>query len=421
MVLMTVILLFSWGSGIQALDKLDIWLIDAANFHAAQQHYLEGFQSRYPDVKLNVSKFPYGQIQEKIMAAFVAGNEPDFLEVMSQALQLPIRQGQIAAIPESVISKKYMEENLVSAALREFEFRGKYYAFPTSTGIYSGCFIYNKDLVAEYGVKVESLKTWDELITAAQKMTKWDSSGRMTQAGLSVHDCEETIFWSSLILTAGGRLLSPDETKAGFNTPIGQKVTQDYLDFFDKHRVDDIRFAGVLSPTNNFVKGRIAMFPEGPWVGPWLKAGFPDFNYGIATAPPYVPGKPWRIAIMASEAWAVTEKAKDSEIAWTFLKFLSSEENMLFWNLSTGEFPSRRALVNHPKVLADYNFGPVVPLSGTAEPVGYMRNADQWISLITDMLQKVATHAMTVKGALSEAEKEINKMFAYYDATIPVK
>lgn len=421
MMLVMVILLFGGWSTVQARDEqLDIWLIDIANFKAAQDHYLEGFQARYPDVKLNVTKFPYGQIQEKMMAAFIAGNEPDFLEIMSQALQLPIRKGRIAAIPESLYSNEYLEENLVEAALKEFKFRGKYYAFPTSTGVYSGCLIYNKDLVAKYGVDVESLGTWDELINTAQKMTKW-KNGRMIQSGLSVHDCEEEIFWSSLILTAGGRVLSPDGTKAGFNTSIGQKVTQDYSDFFNKYKVDSVHFPGVLSATNNFVKGSIAMFPEGPWVGPWLEAGFPEFNYGIAAAPSYVSGKPWRIAILVSEAWAVTEKAKNKEIAWTFLKFLASEENMLFWNLSTGEFPSRKTLVHHPKIVANKNFGPVVALMDAAEHVGYIRNAEEWGHTITGMLENVATRKMTVKEALSHAEEEINKMFAHYDATIPVK
>jgi multiple sugar transport system substrate-binding protein len=400
-------------------DVVNFWCIAVANYEPAQKHYIEGFEKASPNIKINVTKFPYEQVYEKLLAAFAAGAEPDACEVMIQAVAIAMRQGKLAPLPENIFPKQKLEDMFSVEALKNVAFRGRYYGLPATGYSVSGGIVYNKKLFREAGVTADQIKTWDDLMVAAKKLTKRSDSGEMVQAGFSMHDNEEAAHYQSFLFTAGGRMLD-DDLNPAFNSVLGRKVLQNYVDLFDVQKVDDMKFPGALSATNNFAKGKIAMLMEGCWYMRWMKEAFPFIETDAFPCPtPYAPN-PWSPVMFSIEGWYVTQKG-DRPASWEFMKYLATPEQMLDWSITTGDITAVKSLWTNPKMLAQDIFKAYLPYLPNTKYVGYVRSGNRWIETVRQMLQKATTHEMSVQDALAWATKEQKTMFEEYDATVPIK
>ncbi|HZV72233.1 MAG TPA: extracellular solute-binding protein [Conexibacter sp.] len=126
--------------------------------------FVASFKKKYPNVKVEVTKFSTEDYWTKTLAAFSSGSEPDiFIPNAGEDLNKYIRAGKIAALENLVDLKYYNPATLVP--------------FKDSKGHIDGIPIYsyiilgwdNQNLLSKYRLAVP--KTWDELLAACHKLS----------------------------------------------------------------------------------------------------------------------------------------------------------------------------------------------------------------------------------------------------------
>ena len=204
--------------------------------------------------------------------------------------------------------------------------------------------VYNKDLFQKAGIPAPTPDwTWDDFRAAAKATT--DAPNNVFGAVFPA-DASETMVWEyeAMLWEAGGDILSPDNTKAVFNSAAGvraatvlQSLKQDGSLYLDYH--PDAGKSEQL-----FNSGNIGMIITGPWD----LSSFPDANYGVVQMPSFDPGGS-HITIAGPDNWVIFDNGPDRvNASWDFLKFLASPDNVLKDSLATGHLPTRTSVEQLP-------------------------------------------------------------------------
>jgi multiple sugar transport system substrate-binding protein len=184
---------------------------------------------------------------------------------------------------------------------------------------------YNKKLFDEAGVAYpDETWTWDDLLAAAQQLTKPDGS----QWGIQIPNSWGDWLWPRgmmpLIFQNGGELISEDGTKTtGYlNSPETVEAIQWYVDLFKVHKVAPTKQdVESLAGQDLFQTGRVAML----WTGRWpLKDFLANSELSFGTAP--LPQGKERANSICWAGFAVYSKSQNKDAAWAFLKHLTAEE-----------------------------------------------------------------------------------------------
>jgi multiple sugar transport system substrate-binding protein len=200
--------------------------------------------------------------------------------------------------------------------------------------------VYNKKLFDQAGIPHPTASwTWDDFRAAAKALT----NASQKQFGWAyVNDASEDTVWrfDALLWQAGGDILTPDGSKAAFNSPAGvkaatllqQMATVDHSVYLD---------SGNGNYANLFNSGKIAML----FTGPWDLSSFPDVNYGVQV----LPGDQNHQTISGPDQWVMFNNGSArTKAAWTFLKWFTSSQQALAWSLATGDLPIRASITKLP-------------------------------------------------------------------------
>lgn len=292
---------------------------------------LEEFEREHPEVKLEVSMFPYLKLRQQIMIKLMAGSPIDVIETTFPQVIEYITKGLIDPVPP------YIEENMreiyYPQVLKIGTLKGEHhYGIPCSSG--SIAFFYNKTLFAEAGIK-EAPKTWDELLTVAQKLTKRDAADKLTQLGLGPFSppkdifpytawfrSNDAVFWKS----KNGKFV---ETKC--TEPNAVEALQWMYDMVYKYKVSHPTYGGGFRA---FALGKTAMVGFATWLGYYIVTLKPDLNFATTTMP-YNDEKTNRPYSNLFGWWqCVMSESNNKKLAWEFIE----NQNQAKYDYSQGDF-----------------------------------------------------------------------------------
>ena len=273
---------------VQAMDKL------IANFQAAN-----------PDITVKQVTFPYADYQTRIVAAKLAGQGPDVMQLFYGWLDSFISGGLLQPLDPAVFPHAEIEAEffpIVSAMKRGED----YYGLPTA--VRSLALFYNKPLLAEAGMNPPT--TLDELLAVAEATTKRDGAGNITSEGITMDFAGQDHHWWREVLTRqfGGEPYDADGNVA-YNSEAGAKALGFYAGLQTEHKVGLSGFmdegqaafrAGLAAMTNDGTF-RLGAFANPPFE--WGVVELPANADGVrptmrATSPtasaPALPAKSWR-------------------------------------------------------------------------------------------------------------------------------
>ena len=192
---------------------------------------------------------------------------------------------------------------------------------------------YNKDVLAKAGVQPP--KTWDELKTAAKKLTSGKQYGFAFNA---TADYEGAWQFLPPMWTNGG-----DETD--LKSPQVAEALQFWKDLVDDGSVSKSVVNWKQSDVNDqFIAGKAAMMLNGPWQIPALQKA--KINFGVVPFPINKPDQT-SVAPLGGEAWTVPEtgneakKAKAAEL----VKCMNTDENQMLRAKQGGLVPTKARAV----------------------------------------------------------------------------
>ena len=184
------------------------------------QAILDAFEAKYPNITLDYQ--PIATDYPTAMAAkFSAGEPPDLFYVDSSVAQDWIDQGVLQDLDAMAAERGFDTSQFFEGYLDAFKGPdGKTYGFPKDGNTLA--MAYNTELLTAAGI--EPPTTWDELKTAAEKLT---AGGK--KAFCLNHSLDRAL---AFVYQEGGSLLSEDKTENTIDSPEVKDALQTYLGFF---------------------------------------------------------------------------------------------------------------------------------------------------------------------------------------------
>ena len=289
---------------------------------------LDGFKAKYPNIKLDYQ--PVATDYATAMAAkFSSGAPPDLFYVDSFVSPDWIDQGVLQELDTMAADRGFDTSQFFPGYLDAFKGPdGKIYGFPKDGNTLA--MAYNTDMLAAAGIQPPT--TWDELKTAAQKLTTADHPGLCLSSTL-----DRAL---AFIYQNGGSLFSEDKTQNTVNTPEVQAALQTYLGFFKSGQgalAKNLKGAPDWCGKALGLKQAAIIF-EGGWVDPFMKSTYPDVNYAWAE----LPKGTQQATLGFTTSYSIGADAKNKDAAWVLLTYLTGPEGMKTWTEGGIANPSRK-------------------------------------------------------------------------------
>ena len=376
---------YVFDSRVQAMDKL------IANFEAAN-----------PDITVKQTTFPYADYQTRVVAAKVAGQGPDVVQLFYGWLDTFVAGGLIQPLDPAVFSHEEIESEFfpIVTAMKVGE---DYYGLPTA--VRSLALFYNKDLFAEAGIE-NPPSNLEEFLAAAEATTKRDGSGNITSAGVTMDMAgQDHHWWREVLIRQNGGTPYDEEGNVAYNDAAGIAALKYYTDLQTEHKVGLMGFMDEGQAA--FRAGLAAMTIDGTFrLGAFANN---PFEWGVVELPADANGMRSNYSSYFANAIGAAAEGERKAAAEKFLTYITSEEAMQIWQETVGELPARRDAALSEENLADPILGAFLKGLDYAHTTKFYDEAGQR-QVAIDMVNRVLLEGQSIEDSVAQAaaaEQEI--------------
>ena len=329
-----------------AEEKIVISMEASAYVEAAHKMVYDELEKLYeaanPNIDIVYNGYPYADFWDKLTTEIVTGTESCIIEMQSGAQHYgtyaALREGETGAFVnlDSYIEKAGLAEKLVDQG--SLTYNGHYiglsdYAWG-SRAIY-----YRKSLFQEAGIDPATIKTNDDFLQAAIKLTKPAEGDKPAQYGFGAVLSTHSFVW--------------DEMKTFIALPIGAMYTKNNQPPYTADNVlvdspemkwafkwwQDMIFKYKVTPPGSFDKaqerelfwnGTVAMNIDGPWFVGMTRAEDPALMDDLGVFPSPMVNYNGTLYPFHGETYAITHLISSNcaypDEAWKFMEFMTTME-----------------------------------------------------------------------------------------------
>lgn len=363
---------------------------------ALVQQELNTFMQQNPNIKVTWSIIP-GDYPTKMRANIASGNVPDVFYLQPPMAQEYIKGGKLLNLSPYMARDNVSPSTYSDSLLKPFNCAdGTVYGIPkdwNSLGLF-----YNKTMFQQAGLGDPSNWTWDDLKSAAQKLTKPGVVGLSLSADASR--------WGAFLFADGGQMISSDGTKAEFNSTQGMDAATYYTSLVTNKFAAQPSDVGAGWNGEAFGKQEAAMTFEGGWMIPYMSQTFPSVQYGIAPMPKGPDGK--SADLLFTNAWAAYSGTKHPDAAWKLIKFLTGTSNQTTVLHAGFALPTVKSLANDSYF--SQNPGVKVLFDGATNGYAdFYGAADNEIhSEVSNALKAIMLGQASVQDAMNKAAQNVD-------------
>jgi multiple sugar transport system substrate-binding protein len=325
---------------------------------------IDQYNKDHPDVKVSELYSSNDLVLQKVLTAVRGNSAPDVAYMFGSWSPNIAKIPQVVDMKDEVSKPDWKWDDFYQAERDATKVGDKVVGVPALVD--NLAIVYNKKLFADAGVAPPTPDwTWDDFRAAAAKLT--DPAKGQFGWLIPADGSEDTVWhYIPMLWEAGGNILTPDNTKAAFNSEAGVKA----LTTLQQMAVDDKSL--YLDTTNEngpklMNSGKIAMLVTGPWD----LSSLSDIDYGVQVMPTYAGSNGGHQTIAGPDNWVVFNNGdKRKQAAIDFVKWLTAPEQVKAFSLGTGDLPIRASVGDDKSVLDELNKN--VP--GTAEFVANLKN-----------------------------------------------
>ncbi|WP_449394168.1 extracellular solute-binding protein [Devosia riboflavina] len=360
----------------------------------AMDQLIEKFQAANPDITVKQTTFPYADYQTRVVAAKVAGQGPDVVQLFYGWTDQFVNGGLIQPLDPAVFPHAEIESDffpIVSAMKRGED----YYGLPTA--VRSLALFYNKAIFAEAGI--EAPTTLDELLAAAEATTKRDGAGNITTAGITMDMAgQDHHWWREVLIRQNGGAPYDAEGNVAYNDAAGAAALKFYTDLQTEKNVGLVGFMDEGQAA--FRAGMAAMTIDGTF----RLGAFADnpFEWGVVELPADANGLRSNYSSYFANGIGATSTGEELAAAQKFLQYISSPEAMEIWLNTVGELPARRDVALTEANLADPIRGPFLKGLEYAHTTQFYDEAAQRQTAI-DMVNRVLLEGQSIEDSIAQA------------------
>ena len=284
---------------------------------------IDEWQRSHPCTIVKLEHTPYRGYADKLLTRIAGRSSPDI--ICTEVDLFVTFQSKDVLLDLTPYIKKDTELNIKDfypEIINRFTVGGKLYALPRDTAPYA-CVYYNKKLFDEAGVPYPK-DDWDvfDMLEKAKKLTKTDSSDRVTQYGFY------TWAWQNFVYAFGGSLVDNvnDPKRCTLDSKESLAGLSFYSDLINKYRVHPTSTAMTnlaMGVQGMFMTGRLAMFASGIWETPGLRK-IDNFEWDVAMFPRGPNGR--RAFGTGGSAYCILKDSKHPDEAFEVIKALSGRK-----------------------------------------------------------------------------------------------
>ncbi len=315
---------------------IELWgLVEARAWHGTFDAIRE-FERLHPHIRVKVGT-PGGQGDldpQKLLTAVVAGTPPDLLWFSRHALGMWASRGAFRPI-DDLIARDGIDLNEYYPGLREVcMWEGKTYCL--AWNIDGRVLFCNMPMLRAAGYD-RPPRTWDELAAMAAAMTKYDERrGRYETLGFAPNYGNAWLYlyaWQN-----GAEWFSPDGRTAQVSSPPVLGALDWMVKTYDAvggaDRVQSFQSSAQIEGIGDpFLSGRLAMQFNGGYYLDTIARYKPDLDVEVSLPPAAKEGME-PVSWSGGFAWVLPKDSRHPEEAWTFSKWMCSEEA---WRIITVE------------------------------------------------------------------------------------
>lgn len=276
------------------------------------------YQRKNPNVTIKYAKQSSINYRDRLTAAISGVNGPDILLLHNS--WLPMFRNLLAVMPTTVYSPAEYKTIFYPTVSRDFISGGNAYAVPLE--IDDLAMYVNQDILTAAGVNVPV--TWDgvdSFVTVAEKMTVHDAAGRITTSGTALGTASNVDHWQDII----GLIML--QAGVDLNSDLASTKAQEALGFYSSFATTERIWNETLdNSTLAFASGKVGMYFGPSWRIFDIKTLNPNLNFKVVPVPQLTGADSIDYATYWAEA--VSKNSKNQKIAWDFLKFLTSREEL---------------------------------------------------------------------------------------------
>jgi len=413
------------GGGQEAVAAAETVAIDFWTHWCSNNEYFEPFwvdaavqfNSVHPEVKfsINLNCVPYEGYEAKYSSAFDVKKGPGLYTGMTH-----VWAGQFGVadpMPKDIADK--MDEVLIGSAAPFGMYNGVRYGLPLEGGNFMMMYI-NVGLFKEAGLDPNKPpKTYTEMLEYAKKLTKYDSGGKITQAGYAIrykgHPFGIADKSAPFYHAWGAEWLSWDEKKASgyLNSPEAVDALAYYAGLVQTAKVSSV---DIDNPAGLFGQGLAGIMFRESWYEAWLLANAPDIDFKIYPLPSqkmesgYTNNFPW--------AYNVGNQISDTDKKWLWEMirwYINSQDVRKEHYVKSVMLPAYNDIIDDPtftnmKVFDAWK----TMVAGRAAPTYYIPPAHEVLTIIGQATLDAMYAKGTPKAVLDKAAKDIDVILAKY-------
>lgn len=368
---------YLFDSRVQAMDKL-----------------IENFEAANPDITVKHTTFPYADYQTRVVAAKVAGQGPDVVQLFYGWLDNFVAGGLIQPLDPAVFPQAQIESDFfpIVSAMKRGE---HYYGLPTA--VRSLALFYNKALFAEAGI--EAPTNLDELLAAAEATTKRDGAGNITTAGITMDmGGQDHHWWREVLIRQNGGEPYDAEGNVAYDSEAGAAALKFYTDLQTEKKVGLMGFMDEGQAA--FRAGLAAMTIDGTFrLGAFSSN---PFEWGVVELPADANGMRSNYSSYFANAIGASAQGEELVAAQKFLAYITSPEAMEIWLDTVGELPARPAVALTDANLTDPILGPFLKGLEYANTTKFYDEAAQR-QVAIDMVNRVLLENQPIEDSLKQA------------------
>lgn len=324
-------------------ETVTLWMHQGPAFIDATESLAESFKEE-TGISVDIQVIPYESLNQKIAAAFQAGNEPDIIQAFGSWLPTYINQGLFSAVPDDFAAT--FDEDFFAGSTEGLKVDGKYYGVPIELQCEYGLF-YVPEKAEAAGVEGKP-DSFEDIVKIGTESAVYN--GDVQEYGGLEFDNYDNVaqMFFSWIIQQGGEYWDEAGTNLNLQTEEAQKSWQALVDLITVDKVTDTKhIAGDLGTDTYFFGQNAAQLVKGSWAGAYGdEFDFHDWEYTFM--PAFEGDTPW---FMAETGWTyvVSENSDSKDAAWKFVEYCLKPENAMYFNISTGTIPSLKAVAEDPE------------------------------------------------------------------------
>ncbi|MEH7222281.1 extracellular solute-binding protein [Bacillus sp. JJ1566] len=363
------------------------------------------FEKEHPEIELKLTRMPYEGLKQQVIAGVSGNAAPD---LMRMDIIWTSEFAEMGALQEVSAMEGFDEvkNSVFEAPMETNVFEGKYYGVPVNTN--TKIAIYNKSLLEAAGY-TEAPKTIEEMLDAAEKAKENGAKGSIAIGG-SFAWAFLPYFWS-----LGGTLTNDDFTKFDgyINSPESIAAVEELKRWNEEGLVAPTILGGEPGTWDGMQNSEYLMIDDGPWFYSILMAEeglkFDALNDTVRGLIPA--GEAGSRSVIGGENLVVFANSKHPEEAWTFAKWMLTEEPQKIMG-KVGMIPTNQTAANDPTFLETPYVKEFVEQLETALPRTPIPTWSEIETVINLNFEKVMRGEMTAEDAMNDAAKQAEAILA---------